>query len=239
MRKDHRPYVVKKAYRSFQTFYANHFLRPHFDHLGTGHTFFKPWHVELFGGPIQIGDYATVIATRDNRVRLSVWSEVVGQGQIRIGRFCMICPGVRISSAAAVEIEDNCMLASNVYVTDADWHDLYNRIAMGRTAPVRLQKNVWIGDSAIVCKGVSVGENSIVGAGAVVVQSIPANCIAAGNPARVVKHLHGDENFTTREQWFGDPQKLFRDVDRLDRHQLRGNSFLHWLRYLFFPVKGD
>jgi carbonic anhydrase/acetyltransferase-like protein (isoleucine patch superfamily) len=226
VRKDHRPYIVKKAYRSFQAFFADHFLRPHFDRLGTGHTFFKPWHVELFGGPIEIGDYATVIATRDNRVRLSVWSEADGQG-------------VRISSAAAVEIDDNCMLASNVYITDADWHDVYNRIAMGRTMPVRIQKNVWIGDSAIVCKGVTIGENSIIGAGAVVVQSIPANCIAAGNPARVVKHLQSDERFTTREQWFGDPQKLFRDVDRLDRHQLRGNSFLHWLRYLLFPLRGD
>jgi acetyltransferase-like isoleucine patch superfamily enzyme len=52
-----------------------------------------------------------------------------------------------------------------------------------------LERGAWIGDSAIVCKGVRVGENSIVGAGAVVTKDVPPNVIVAGNPARVVKKL--------------------------------------------------
>jgi acetyltransferase-like isoleucine patch superfamily enzyme len=53
-------------------------------------------------------------------------------------------------------------------ITDSDWHDVYNRISIGKTAPIKIEDNVWIGDSVIVCKGVSIGENSIIGADAVV-----------------------------------------------------------------------
>ena len=108
-------------------------------------------------------------------------------GRIQIGDYCLICPGVRIGAAEAIVIEDNCMIASNAYIADADWHDVYNRISAGRAAPVHIGKNAWIGDSAIVCKGVTIGENSIIGAGSVVTGAIPANTIAAGNPARSSK----------------------------------------------------
>ena len=56
-------------------------------------------------------------------------------------------------------------------------------------ADVLIGPNVWLGGSVVVCPGVTIGENSIIGAGAVVTRDIPANCIAVGNPARVVKDL--------------------------------------------------
>jgi maltose O-acetyltransferase len=49
--------------------------------------------------------------------------------------------------------------------------------------------NVWVGGGVIVCPGVSIGENTVVGAGAVVVQDLPANVIAVGNPAQVIRSL--------------------------------------------------
>jgi len=52
----------------------------------------KPWYVELFGGPITIGDYVNIIATADKRVRLTVWSNLEGEGEIRIGDYCLLCP---------------------------------------------------------------------------------------------------------------------------------------------------
>lgn len=55
--------------------------------------------------------------------------------------------------------------------------------------PITLEDNVWLGGSVTVCPGVTIGENSIIGAGAVVTRSIPANSIAVGNPARVIKAL--------------------------------------------------
>ncbi len=214
-------------------------MRPHFDSLGKAPIIIRPWHVEVFGTPISIGDYISIIAAGDNRVRLSVWADKQVSGRIRIGDYCLLCPGVRISSASQISIGDNCMIASCVYITDSDWHDVYNRIAFGKTAPIDIANNVWIGDSAIVCKGVSIGENSIVGAGSVVVNAIPSNCIAAGNPAQVVKQLDPDESFTTRKQWFSNGLNVFDEIDQLDRELLRDNTLLHWLRYVFFPSKQD
>ena len=239
LRRDNRPYYIKKAFLKFQEFYVNHFLSPQLEHLGKGFTFMRPWHVELFGAPIELGDCVNVVASSDKKVRLAIWSEQKGKGRIRIGNYCLICPGVRIGAAHEITVGDNCMIASNAYITDSDWHDIYNRIIMGKTAPVKIENNVWIGDSAIVCKGVTIGENSIIGAGAVVVDSIPANCVAAGNPARIVKQLDVGEAFTTRAQFFSDPDKLFQGFDQMDKELLRGNSFLHWLRYLLFPSKED
>ena len=195
--------------------------------------------MEVFGSPIVIGDYVFIIAAADKRVRLSVWADKRVRGEIRIGDYGLLCPGVRISSASQISIGDNCMIASSAYITDSDWHDVYNRIAFGKTDPIDIANNVWIGDSAIVCKGVSIGENSIIGAGAVVVNSIPPNCIAAGNPAQVVKHLDSGESFTTREQWFSKRTNLFDEMDQLDKQLLGDNTLLHWLRYVFFPSKGD
>ena len=172
--------------------------------------------MEVFGAPISIGDYVCIIAASDLRVRLSVWSDLQVSGQIRIGDYCLICPGVRISSASQIRIGDNCMIASSAYLTDSDWHDVYNRIAFGKTDPIY-----------------------IVGAGAVVANSIPANCIVAGNPARVVKHLDAEESFTTRKQWFPQTSNLYNEIDKLDRQLLGDNTLLHWLRYVFFPSKGD
>lgn len=239
MRKDHRPYVVKKAVLRFQKFYSAHFLQPHFAALGKFATIIKPWYVEVFGSPVSVGDHVTIVATSDHRVRLSVWSDEQVSGQIQIGDYVIICPGVRVSSASKIHIGDNCMLASGVYLTDSDWHDIYNRIAIGKTDPIHITDNVWIGDGAIVCKGVSIGENTIIGAGSVVVNSIPSDCIAAGNPARVVKHLDPQKSFTTRQQWFLKSADLYAEIDQLDREIMRGNTLWHWLRYLFFPRKGD
>ena len=55
--------------------------------------------------------------------------------------------------------------------------------------PITIGDNVWLGGGVIVCPGVTIGENSVVGAGSVVVRDIPANAVAVGNPARVVKDL--------------------------------------------------
>lgn len=57
------------------------------------------------------------------------------------------------------------------------------------TAPVTVGRNVWIGGGAILLPGVTIGDNTTIGAGSVVTQSIPANCLAVGNPCRVIKDL--------------------------------------------------
>ncbi len=87
------------------------------------------------------------------------------EGAIEIGDNVLVMAGVRVSSASKIEIGDDCMLANYCYLTDADWHGIHDRTQIvGSTKPIVLEKGVWIGDSAIVCKGVRIGRNSIVGA---------------------------------------------------------------------------
>ena len=230
---------MKRLHLRLQKFYVRRFLRPQFERLGRGGHFMRPWFVELFGAPIELGRFATVIACRDAPVRLCVWPAREGCGAIRIGDYSLICPGVRISSAIGVTIGDSVMMANGVYLTDADWHDLYDRTAPGKSAPIVIADNVWLGDSAIVCKGVSIGENSVVGAGAVVVEDIPPNTVAAGNPARVVKRLDPERPMTTRRDWFADPMRLKRDLETWDRALLEDNSLGGWMRYLIRPTRSD
>lgn len=240
LRKDHRPYILKRFYVNYQKWYTNHFLRQQFDYLGRGVTFMKPWHVEIFGGPICLGDYANVIATPDKKVRITVWSTLETGGSITIGKYCLICPGVRILAATEITIGDGVMFAQSAQITDSDWHGVYNRCdTVGQTAPVKIGDNAWIGDSAIICKGVTIGENSIIGAGSVVVKDVPANVIAAGNPAVVVRVLDSNQVYKTRAEWFAHPRELAAEFEQIDRQAMEGNTWMGWFRSIILPRKGD
>jgi acetyltransferase-like isoleucine patch superfamily enzyme len=239
VRRDHRPYFIKKLYLNIQRWYTKHILQPQFASLGRGHTFIQPWHIKVFGAPIHIGACVNMIATSDHKIRLTIWPQKKGDGYIRIGDYSLISPGVRIGAAVGIDIGPNCMLASKVYVTDSDWHGVYDRLAAGKSQPVALAANVWVGDSAILCKGVQIGANSIIGAGAVVVSDVPPNSIYAGNPARLIKKLDPQHRYTTRQQWFADPLQLDRDIDQLDQLMLQHNTLGHWLRTVIHPSKED
>jgi acetyltransferase-like isoleucine patch superfamily enzyme len=181
-----------------------------------------------------------VIATPDRKVRLTVWSDLQEGGKIEIGHCALICPGVRISAATEIIVGDSCMLAQGVFVTDSDWHGVYDRsLAIGNTLPVHIESNAWIGDSAIICKGVRIGENSIIGAGSVVVRDIPANAIAAGNPATVLKYLEPGRPVKTRAEWLANPRELAAQFDVIDRHLMGKNTWMGWIRSLILPRKGD
>ena len=129
------------------------------------------------------------------------------------------------------------MFGHGAYITDSDWHGIYDRTeVVGSPKEVVLEKNVWIGDSAIVCKGVTIGENSIIGAGSVVTKDVPKNSVYAGNPAKLVKELDEGE-FVNRESFFSDPKKLADDFDMLDRYTLAKNSTFSWIKSLIFRDK--
>lgn len=140
---------------------------------------------------------------------------------------------MRESAQREITISDNCMIASNAYITDSDWHGIYDRSLPPDSAyPVKLEHNVWIGDSAIICKGVTIGENSIIGAGAVVSSNIPPNSIAVGNPAKVVKTLDPSQKIITRKDRFGDIDLMNMNLDLQEKTLLKGNSVAGWLRGL-------
>jgi len=240
MRRDHRPYYIKHLYNKFQKWYAHYYLAPQCQYYGRGMHFMKPWQVEIFGGPISLGDYTTVIATSDKKVRLTIWAKDKGSGKIEIGRCSLLCPGTRIMSATAVTIGDGCMMAQDACITDSDWHDLYDRsLPVGNTEAVQIGNNVWIGDSSIINKGVTIGDNAVIGAGSIVLKDVPANAIAVGNPASVVKYLDPDKPLKTRTQWLSDPAKLAKDFEIIDRENMAGNTLAGWFRSMLFPRQGD
>lgn len=117
---------------------------------------------------------------------------------IRIGDRVGISGG-SICAARLVEIGDETMLGANVTIADTDFHSLHVGHRSGHThetvgvAPVRIGRGVFIGTGAIVLKGVTIGDHAIIGAGSVVTKSIPENCIAAGNPCRVLRLLTPEE----------------------------------------------
>jgi acetyltransferase-like isoleucine patch superfamily enzyme len=234
VRRDHRPYYLKRWMAEFNRWWVHRFLAPQFDALGPGADIRGPRAVEVIGPNVRIGAHLSILATPDKPVRLVVypWSD----GRIEIGDYVALSPGVRITAHTSITIGDSCSLAQRVFITDADWHDLYDRIfPPGPTAPVVLEENVWIGDGAIVCKGVRIGRNSVVGAGAVVTRDVPPNTVVAGNPARAVKRLDPDRRFTTRRDLFTTLGTVEAHEDRLDRDALAGNTLAGWLRSLWHP----
>jgi acetyltransferase-like isoleucine patch superfamily enzyme len=240
VRRDHRPYWAKRALERLEHHYTEHFLRPQLDSLGTGHRFMKPWYFKAHGARIHVGEHVHVVTAADRHVRLCVWEHKAMHGEIRIGDYALLCPGVRIDSAARVTVGTATMIAAGAYLTDADWHGLYDRTALiGTARPIELGENVWIGDGAIVCKGVTIGANSVVAAGAVVARDVPADVIVAGNPARVVKELDPTEARVTRRELFADPAGLARFNEELDRYLLKNNGLAGWLRAMVAPRSGD
>lgn len=240
MRQDRRPYWVKKHYLSFRKWYTNHFLRPACDELGDYHTFMKPWYISISGPNIRIGKCATVIGEPDSRVKIGVWGREPDSGRIEIGDYAMISPGTRISASDEILIGHGVMMAHGVYITDCDWHGIYDRTKRDEKAhPVHIADNVWLGDRCTVLKGVTIGENSVVAANAVVSRDVPPNVVVAGNPARVVKELDTERGFVTRDEYFADPEALERFFDGVDRMVLEKNGFWNWLRALLWPSRRD
>ena len=231
MIKDYRPYYIKRLWYRIQNIYIRHRLVPELKSLGENPFIVKPWYIEIFGYPVSIGNNITLLGCSDKKTRITVWSEEKDIDGITIGDHVLISPGVRISAANSITIEDSCMLASNVYITDSDWHGIYDRsMPPVQTSKVILKENVWIGDSAIVCKGVTIGTNSIVGAGSVVTCDIPPNVIAAGNPAKIVKNLDTEKPITTRKDRFADSAKMKRIFETAEKQALKGNTFFGWIK---------
>ncbi len=193
---------------------------------------------DVYGRNISVGDFPTMVASPDNFIHLTTWSLEEHEGEISIGKFCLITPGVRIASASKITIGDGCMFANSAYISDADWHGIYDRaIPVGKTSPITLKDNVWIGDRAVVGKGVTIGKNSIVAAGAVVVKDVPDNVVVGGNPAKIIKELDPEIDGTTRIKLFEDPAGLTNLYDQIDIYTLKNNTLINYLKSKYIRTK--
>lgn len=112
---------------------------------------------------------------------------LVCASEVTIGRNVMIMGGCLMMSRGGITIDDDVMIAANVQLISNN-HDLYDRQLL-ICKPVHICRNVWIGAGATILPGVTVGENAVVAAGAIVTKDVEPNTIVGGNPAKLIKHI--------------------------------------------------
>ena len=147
-------------------------------------------------GSIILGDDVVLLAHwRSNRVGLNgpLLLHTYDGGKIEIGDKTG-ASSVVISSRSGIKIGKHCNIGGNARIYDHDFHALDAEVRRGpngcsasATRPVTIGDDVFIGAESIILKGVTIGDRAVVGAGSVVSKDVPADCIAAGNPAKVVK----------------------------------------------------
>ena len=125
---------------------------------------------------------------------------VANNAKLVIGNMSGISGGC-IWATESIQIGNHVNIGANCIIIDGDIHNTDWRLRhIDRTSdepiaykhkPIVIDDDVWLGANSIVLKGVTIGTRTIIGAGSVVTKDIPANCIAAGNPCRVLKFLGG------------------------------------------------
>lgn len=106
--------------------------------------------------------------------------------EIEIGPNCGFS-GTAIACATKINIGKGVRCSPNTWLIDTDGH--WDDYRTGPNAPISIADGVWLGANVSVMKGVTIGENTVVAAGSMVTKSLPANVIAAGIPAKVIKRI--------------------------------------------------
>lgn len=111
--------------------------------------------------------------------------------QIVVGDRVFANFGLTALDCAAITIGDDTQIGPHVQLLTPTHpiEPVARRSKVEAAAPITIGANVWIGGGAIVLAGVTIGDNSVIGAGAVVTRDVPANVVAVGNPARVIRPL--------------------------------------------------
>ena len=134
--------------------------------------------------------------------RFDVYGDQNNDCKLYIGKQCRLGDRVHIVASQKVTIGDNCLFASNIFVSDTNHGDQTsnpNTAPADRdltSNPVQIGDNVWVGEGVSILPGTTIGNGCIIGAHSVVNSVIPDYCIAVGAPAKVVKEY----NFQTK-QW--------------------------------------
>lgn len=126
-----------------------------------------------------------------SEVRPPFWCEY--GHTVHVGADVFLNTGVVVVDVVELRIGDGCQIGPGVQLLTPR-HPLEaapRRRGWESGAPVALQENVWLGGGVIVCPGVTIGADSVVGAGSVVTRDLPAGVLAVGNPCRVLRELPG------------------------------------------------
>lgn len=122
-------------------------------------------------------------------------------GGLMIGAGCTVSIGNNFNSVrdimitaaeeTSISIGNSCLFNENIQIRSHDTHaifDVNNRRRINKSKSIHIGNKVWIGNSVTILKGVRIGDNSVIGLNSVVTKSIPNNCLAVGNPAKVKKN---------------------------------------------------
>ncbi len=174
-----------------------------------------PWHLvrarwSFLGKGVDLGPRARVTGRRPrvrNSGRMAIGPHVRihgrqfpvslttgASGRLAIGHRVMINQGTTIHAEESVTIADDVLLSDLVAIYDTDFHAV-DETAKVRVLPVRIDKNAWVGRSAMILPGVHIGEHAVVAAGAVVTKDVPERTVVAGNPARVIREVQASDTF--------------------------------------------
>lgn len=145
-----------------------------------------PTHLDYF----EIRKQALPKLAKTCRIDLNFYADygynIIGGEDALIGANCAIMDAVPVEIGRKVYFGPNCTITTTSHPEDP-----YLRVDHGQTIsePIKIGDYVWLCSNVVVCPGVKIGNNVIVGAGSVVLSDIPDNCIAAGAPAKVIHHL--------------------------------------------------
>ncbi|MER7281112.1 sugar O-acetyltransferase [Dactylosporangium sp. NPDC000244] len=113
---------------------------------------------------------------------------------LHVGDRTFINFGLMALDVAQIRIGQDVLMGPNVQLLTPT-HPIApepRRAKWEAALPITIGDNVWIGGMAVICPGVTIGDNSVIGAGAVVTKDVPADVVAVGNPARVVRSVHDE-----------------------------------------------
>lgn len=160
--------------------------------------------------------YPNVEFGSDLRIRGRL--SIKGKGKVKIGNYCRFVnynnlenQFITLDSSASIIIGDSCSfngttifamnsiefkrqcMVSDAKIMDTDFHSVeINRLnpkVKSRTKPISIGSNVWVGSQSVILKGVCIGNNSVIGLGTIVRQSVPDNVVVIGNPQKIIKEL--------------------------------------------------
>lgn len=150
------------------------------------------------GSRIELGPECSLISSSRRCTAATLFAPVLFRtfapsARIRLDRGVQLNGTAITARSKTISIGHDTMIAPNCVITDSDFHALWPaetrhiEPAFERDADVTIGSHVWIGMNSIILKGVTIGDGAIIGAGSVVVGDIPAGCVAAGVPAKVIR----------------------------------------------------
>jgi Acetyltransferase (isoleucine patch superfamily) len=141
-------------------------------------------------GALTVG-HAVRLRNEPARIRLAT----AAGGRITLGDQVSLNTGVTIFSAALVEIGAYSRIGDHAALFDTSFHAVHEG-QQARARPVRIGRNVWIGRHATILPGVTIGDHSVIAAGSVVFDDVPARQLWRGNPACFHKAVRASDDFT-------------------------------------------